>query len=566
MRAWCSRLVTAVVLLWSLQLGAMAQSAQPAAAPTQPLLKQAELEQLVAPIALHPDPLLTEILMSSTYPLEVVQADRWAKANKALKGDALTAALEKQSWDDSVKSLVQVPVVLSMMAEQLEWTQKLGDAVLAQQPDLMDAIQSLRNRARANGKLESTKEQKVTVQTEGDKQYVAIEPTSPNEIYVPYYEPAVVYGDWPYPDYAPYYFQPPYGYWPGAALATGIAFAGAVAVRHAFWGNCNWGGRYISTLPSRNVNIGNINNINRGRWEHNVDHRHGVRYNNADVRQKFAKTDIQAGREARQDFRGKDGQRVLDPGNRPGGGDRPGAGGDRPGAGPGGGDRPGAGGDRPGAGPGGGDRPGAGGGRPGAGGDRPGAGAPKAGQLPAQKGGGQKAAQRPAQQGGGQKAAQRPAQQPSQRPSQPRRDTAFSHSQSGQAARQHAARGRQSAGGHGGGAPRVSGGGGRGGGGGGGRGGGGGGRRSDVALKHDIALLGRLDNGLGYYRFAYVGSDRAYVGVMAQEVQTIRPDAVVRGRDGYLRVHYDKLGLPFQTYDQWIASGARVPTINRVRH
>ncbi len=149
MRAWCSRLVTAVVLLWSLQLGAMAQSAQPAAAPTQPLLKQAELEQLVAPIALHPDPLLTEILMSSTYPLEVVQADRWAKANKALKGDALTAALEKQSWDDSVKSLVQVPVVLSMMAEQLEWTQKLGDAVLAQQPDLMDAIQSLReSRAR----------------------------------------------------------------------------------------------------------------------------------------------------------------------------------------------------------------------------------------------------------------------------------------------------------------------------------------------------------------------------------------------------------------------------------
>ncbi len=401
------------------------------------------------------------------------------------------------------------------------------------------------------------------MQTEGDKQYVAIEPTSPNEIYVPYYEPAVVYGDWPYPDYAPYYFQPPYGYWPGAALATGIAFAGAVAVRHAFWGNCNWGGRYISTLPSRNVNIGNINNINRGRWEHNVDHRHGVRYNNADVRQKFAKTDIQAGREARQDFRGKDGQRVLDPGNRPGGGDRPGAGGDRPGAGPGGGDRPGAGERRPG----GGDRPGAGGGRPGAGGDRPGAGAPKAGQLPAQKGGGQKAAQRPAQ-GGGQKAAQRPAQQPSQRPSQPRRDTAFSAFPIGTgrppARRSRPPKRRRSRRRR---APRVR-----------------WRRPAAVGAAAAVVVVAAAAGGpmlrssttspcsaisttaSAYYRFAYVGSDRAYVGVMAQEVQTIRPDAVVRGRDGYLRVHYDKLGLPFQTYDQWIASGARVPTINRVRH
>ena len=98
------------------------------------------------------------------------------------------------------------------------------------------------------------------------------------------------------------------------------------------------------------------------------------------------------------------------------------------------------------------------------------------------------------------------------------------------------------------------------------RGGGGGGRRSDIALKHDIMLLGRLDNGLGFYRFSYVGSDKAYVGVMAQEVQTVVPEAVERGRDGYLRVFYDKLGLEFQTYDQWIASGARLPTTARIRH
>jgi hypothetical protein len=105
-----------------------------------------------------------------------------------------------------------------------------------------------------------------------------------------------------------------------------------------------------------------------------------------------------------------------------------------------------------------------------------------------------------------------------------------------------------------------------GGGGGRGGGGGGGGRRSDINAKHDIALIGRLDNGLGFYRYRYNGSDKAYVGVMAQEVQTIMPDAVVRGRDGYLRVFYEKLGLKFETYDHWVASGARVPSAAGMRH
>src|SRR5215467_7300178 len=163
------------LLLWSLPLGALAQSPQPAAAPTQPLLKQGELDQLVAPIALYPDPLLSEVLIAATYPLEVVQADRWAKANTKLKGDALSAALAKQSWDDGVKSLVQVPTVLTMMADQLDWTQKLGDAMLAQQADVMDSVQRLRARAQANGKLATTKEQTVTVKTEDQKQYIVIE-------------------------------------------------------------------------------------------------------------------------------------------------------------------------------------------------------------------------------------------------------------------------------------------------------------------------------------------------------------------------------------------------------
>jgi hypothetical protein len=540
-----SRLIMAA-LLCLLPLGALAQT--PAAAPSQALLKPAELDQLVAPIALYPDPLLSEVLIASTYPLEVVQADRWAKSNSSLKGEALTAALAKQGWDDSVKALAQVPNVLTMMADQLDWTQKLGDAVLAQQPELMDAIQRLRGRAQANGKLQSTKELTVTVKSaapaqggggqaqegQAPAQYIVIEPTSPTEMYVPYYDPAVVYGAWPYPDYSPYYFPPPPGYYAGGAIAAGIAFGSAVAIGHAIWGNCDWGRRNIN-VANRNVNINNldrsnINNFNK--WEHNADHRHGVKYNNADVRQKFAKNDIQAGKGARQDFRGKDGQKVIDSA-RPGAGDRPG-----------GGDR---------------DRSGAG--------DRPGAGASKGGERPAAR-----SADRP---GGGQKAAQKPAQKPAAKPS-PSRDTAFSNVQSGAKTRAQADRGRQSMGG-GGGAPRVAGGGGGGprvspggggprGGGGGGRGGGGGGRRSDIALKHDIVLLGRLANGLNFYRFSYYDSDKAYVGVMAHEVQKVAPQAVRRGRDGYLRVFYEQLGLGFQTYKQWIASGAHLPTAPHLRH
>src|ERR1700687_443881 len=179
--------------------------AQPAAAPAQQLLSKAQLDALVSPIALYPDALLSEILIASTYPLEVVEADRWAQANKNLKGDALKAAADKQSWDDSVKSLTATPDVLDMMSNKLSWTQQLGDAVLAQQPDVMDAIQRLRTKAQANNKLTSTSQQTVSTQQQGGRQYIYIAPTDPDEIYVPYYDPAVVYGPWPYPDYPAYY-------------------------------------------------------------------------------------------------------------------------------------------------------------------------------------------------------------------------------------------------------------------------------------------------------------------------------------------------------------------------
>src|SRR5262245_57945257 len=364
---------------------------QPAQAPAstsgdQPL-KPEQIDALVAPIALYPDTLMAEVLMASTYPLEVVQAARWMEQNKILKGDALKAEVDKQGWDESIKSLTATPDVLKMMSDKLDWTQKLGDAVLAQQTDVMDSIQRLRAKADANDKLKSTKQQKVTKKSEGGKQYIAIEPTDPQTVYVPYYDPAVVYGAWPYPAYPPYYWPSPYpGYVAGAAIATGLAFGAGYAVgRWAsggnYWGGgVNWGNNNINV--NRPVNINNSGN----NWTHNSDHRHGVRYNNQNVANKFNKgNNVRNGAQNRMDFRGHNGQAALRPdGNRPGGGDRPGAGnrpggGDRPGAGnrPGGGDRPGAG-NRPGGGDRAGNRPGSGnrqaGNRPSSG-NRPGGGA-----------------------------------------------------------------------------------------------------------------------------------------------------------------------------------------------
>jgi hypothetical protein len=475
------------------------------------LLKQEQLEQLVSPIALYPDDLLAQVLMAATYPLEVVEASRWVTAHKTLKGTALKEAIDKEKWDDSIKGLIATPQVLDMMSNKLSWTKDLGDAVLAQQADVMDAVQKLRARADANKKLTTTKEQKVTKKTENNKQVIVIESAVPNTVYVPYYDPNVVYGAWPYPAYPPYYYPPPYGYYP--AMGAGIAFATGVALgawAGRYWGSgCGWG--------SGSININN--NFNRvTHWNHNPAHRQGVRYNNANVANRYGRGDAARGNaQNRADFRGRDG-------NRPGGGDRPGAG-NRPG----GGDRPGAG-NRPG----GGDRPGAG--------NRPGSGnRPSAGNRPSTRPSG---GNRPSAGG------------------RPGGSNAFSGAGgSGRNTVSQSARGHASMGGRGGGGFHGGGGGGfRGGGGGGGRGGGGGGRRSDIHLKHDITLLGHLDNGLGFYRFSYNGSERAYVGVIAQEVQAIAPAAVTTGWDGYLRVHYEKLGVKFQTYRQWVGSGAVVPS------
>src|SRR5215510_2524047 len=169
-----------------------AETAEPQAAEAQPqLLDQAALDQLVAPIALYPDTVLAQVLMASTYPLEVVQAARWQAANKKLKGDALEQAVDKQDWDASVKALVAAPNVLSMMNDQLDWTTDLGNAVLAQQSDVMDAIQRLRAKAQENGKLATTKQQTVSTAQQEGKEVIVIQPTSPETVYVFFYKPQV---------------------------------------------------------------------------------------------------------------------------------------------------------------------------------------------------------------------------------------------------------------------------------------------------------------------------------------------------------------------------------------
>ncbi len=292
---------------------------------TQPApFKPEELEQIVAPIALYPDSLLAQIFMASTYPLEIVQAARWSKEHPEVKGEAVSKEMEKQPWDASVKSLVAFPDVLTMMNEKIDWTQKLGDAFLAQQKDVMQAVQRLRAKALEAGSLESSKEQ--TVKTEPAPagapapQIIIIESSDPEVVYVPTYNPTVVYGAWPYPAYPPYYYYPPY-YAPGAAF---FSFSMGVVVGGAIWGNCNWGGNDVDIDINRynefnrneiNHNRNTERNTNRntnasnrgsdtGKWQHNSEHRQGVGYRDNASQQKYGRGASQQGLESREQFRG----------------------------------------------------------------------------------------------------------------------------------------------------------------------------------------------------------------------------------------------------------------------
>jgi hypothetical protein len=283
-----------------------------AAAPAadQPAFKPEEIEQLVAPIALYPDSLLSQILMASTYPLEVVEADRWVKANASLKGDALAAELERRPWDPSVRSLVSFPSVLAMMSENLSTTVKIGDAFIGQQQDVMGAIQRLRSKAQAQGTLASTQQQTVNTVTQEGTQVIVIQSASPEIVYVPQYSPTVVYGAWPYPAYPPYPYYPP-GYVASNVVSFGVGVAVGVAWGYA-WGGCNWHHGDIDIDINRNYNRNTTINRNNfehrtmnGNFQHNPAHRQGVAYRNqASAQRVGASNSMARTSQARSEFRG----------------------------------------------------------------------------------------------------------------------------------------------------------------------------------------------------------------------------------------------------------------------
>ena len=224
------------------------------------VFSEAELDQMLAPIALYPDALLAQVLLAATFPNQVAEEDGWLKGNPDLKGDALNDALDRMDWDLSVKALAPFPQIVAMMADRWDWTQKLGDAFKAQEPDVMASVQRLRSKAYAAGNLKTTSEQRVVVKG----QAYEIEPANPQVVYVPRYDPAVVYGSWGWPAYPPYAYYP---VWPGVALGIGaFGFWGGVSVGPVWgwgWGSWHWGGGFMSVNVNRNININRNVNINR---------------------------------------------------------------------------------------------------------------------------------------------------------------------------------------------------------------------------------------------------------------------------------------------------------------
>ncbi len=260
---------------------------------------------MLAPIALYPDPLLSQILMASTYPLEVVEAARWSRSQPYLRGEESVRAVQQMDWDASVKSLVAFPQILQMMDEKLDWTERLGDAFLSQEAQVMDTVQSLRQKAYAAGNLKSNDQ--VRVDTEG--QTIAVEPASPDIVYVPYYDPTVAYGPWWWDDYPPIYWGP----WPGYYVDSGFAWGiGIVITTGFFFGNCDW--------HHHRVNVININNYYYhgpvhderhpapnvdhapGHWQHDPNHRRGVPYRTTDLRRQYGRGSTSP--DAHRDFRG----------------------------------------------------------------------------------------------------------------------------------------------------------------------------------------------------------------------------------------------------------------------
>ena len=288
----CVGLLVGQPYLLAQQQPAPSQQMPGGAAQGQPqqLLNPDQLDSLVAPIALYPDPILSQLLVASTYPLEIVEAARWLNQNSSLQGNALVDSAAKQTWDASVQALVVFPDLLKRLNQEITWTSDLGNIFLAQQEGVMDAVQRMRQKAQSNGALQTTKEQQVSTTNQGGNTYIAIQPASSEVVYVPEYDPAAVWGTTPSYPYPPIYYPPSTG---AIIAASAISFGVGVAVGAIWsggWGwGCGWGrnnvvinNNFISSNHLNRVNVANGNN-----WVHNPVHRGGVPYSNRNVANQF---------------------------------------------------------------------------------------------------------------------------------------------------------------------------------------------------------------------------------------------------------------------------------------
>ena len=265
----CIGMITPGTAVWAdgvqaTSTAAVASSTDPAAAK----IPADQLDSLVAPIALYPDPLLAQVLAASTYPLELVQLQQWLLKNPKLKDKELVAAVEKQPWDPSVQAMAALPEVVKRLADDIQWTTDLGNAFLAQKSDLMDAVQRMRSKAQGTGNLKSTEQQKVETKVVESKQVIVIEQANAQVIYVPTYNPTVVYGAPIYP-YPPIYYPPPGYYAAGVAISFGVGLAMGAAWGGGWGWGCGWGGNNDITINNnnnfnRNTNINGGNRVNGG--------------------------------------------------------------------------------------------------------------------------------------------------------------------------------------------------------------------------------------------------------------------------------------------------------------
>ena len=286
--------VIAILSVASLQWSSPLLLAQEETTTTEeaPKISNDQLDSLVAPIALYPDAMLAQTLAASTYPLEVMQLDQWMDKNKNLKDKALADAVAKQPWDPSVQAMAAFPEVVQRMAENIQWMTDVGNAVLAQQKDVMDAVQRMRAKAQGTGNLKTGSEQKVeTKTTQSGQQVIVVEQANPEAAYVPSYDPEVVYGAAPaeYP-YYPYSYP---GYQPGTALAWGTAIAVGGVWANNNWGNCDWDDGNVTINNNNNFNKNYNKNVNKtgtgqgNSWQHNPQHRGNAPYANKQTANKY---------------------------------------------------------------------------------------------------------------------------------------------------------------------------------------------------------------------------------------------------------------------------------------